>query len=170
MIKAVLGIDPGATGAACLLMDDGGVSFLDWPKDHDLYAVRDQLYAWNREYVLKGAVLEKVSSMPGQGVKSMFSFGTNNGLWLMGLTFIDVPLFRPTPQQWQKSLVTKSDGGDPKTRAYQVARRLFPQAVLKGPQGGIKTGRCDALLMACFARDYFGMVQVQQTPVRRRSK
>lgn len=153
-MRVWLGVDPGKSGGMCVLFEDGGVEFIDWPKSnscHDIYpAVRRAIQG--HEVVM--AAKEKVSAMPGQGVRSMFSFGENNGAWKMLLAVLRIPYVDPTPQQWQKNLVRKSDHAEPKQRAYLAAVRLYPQhaELLRGPQGGLKDGRCDSLLLAHFVR------------------
>ena len=153
--KAVIGIDPGKSGCACLLTEEGKFLFMDWPKDDDLFFVHATFIQWTIDFDIVGCLLEKVGAMPKQGVKSMFTFGTNNGYWMGLLCFLKLSYHRPTPKQWQTGLVTKGDGADPKARAYTVAKRLYPHAELKGPKGGIKDGRVDALLLAHKAKDYF---------------
>ena len=74
--------------------------------------------------------IEKVSSMPGQGVKSMFTFGENFG-WIKGIldmgeiSFQEIP-----PQKWKKEFSLTKD----KQRSIEVARQLFPdiQLIPKG--------------------------------------
>jgi hypothetical protein len=78
-----LGVDPGASGALCLLEqvdnDPVTVEFCDFKTD----SIRGYLSFIKDEFLLTSPVkmvgLEKVSAMPGQGVKSMFSFGQRLG-------------------------------------------------------------------------------------------
>ena len=152
-LKAWLGVDPGKTGAACLLTKRARILFFDWPKSDSFKIVSDQIYIWSNRYDIKTVVLEKVSSMPKQGVKSMFTFGGNYRAWEMLIVCCHLPMIMPTPQKWQKGVgITKSDGPDPKSRALNVASRLFPNAELTGPRGGALSGRADALLMAYYGK------------------
>lgn len=149
-----MGVDPGKSGAACLLFSKEHVLFFDWPKDDNVFDVFCQIKLWNSDYNICSCILEKVSSMPKQGVKSMFTFGRNYGMWETVIAVNTIPYILYTPQAWRKGLVTKSDGKDTKQAVRNVARKLFPSLVneLQGPKGGWKDGRADALLMAFKAK------------------
>lgn len=166
-MKAIIGIDPGKSGASCLLTEALTFEFFDWPKDNDLYSVFMQLKTWRRDYHIVGAILEDVHAIHGTAARSTFAFGANTGYWEMGLTAAMIGYFKPPPQTWQKGLVKKSDGDSTKERAYKVASRLFPAAELKGPRGGHLDGRSDALLMAWFGMKYYNL---NSNPVRTRVK
>jgi hypothetical protein len=144
--KAWLGIDPGQSGAVALLARDE-IEVHDFPGDWS--AVRDILDQWRLDYEIRLAALERVSSRPGQGVRSVFSFGQNAGGWEAALCMARVATIMPTPHQWQKGMVMPSDGPDPKTRSLTVARRLFPTVDLSRKK---HHGRADALLLAEYAR------------------
>ena len=95
-------------------------------------------------------VVEHVSAMPGQGVTSCFSFGSNFGFILGLLTAFRIPYQLVRPQKWKKEFSCTSD----KNTSIEVAQRLFPGVDLrrtpkcKKPHDGI----CEALLMAEYAR------------------
>ncbi|TVQ99292.1 MAG: hypothetical protein EA399_07825 [Desulfovibrionales bacterium] len=146
--KAYLGIDPGQGGAVALISRDQTL-VVDWPALVDWSGVRDLLCQWKMEYNIRLAALERVAARPGQGVRSVFSFGKNAGGWEAALSMARIPWISPTPQAWQKGVVLPSDGPDPKTRALTVARRLFPEADLSLKR---HDGRADALLLAAHAR------------------
>lgn len=154
-----LGVDPGKTGAFCLLTEDDELLFSDWPKSDDPAEVAEKLNEWRAKYNIKFAILEKVAPMPKQGtqikpgVKSMFTFGQNVGMWIAILRILAIPYQHMTPQSWRKELVTKADGRDPKAAVKNVVLRRFPnEDGLTGPRGGWKDGRADAALMALKAR------------------
>lgn len=144
--KAWIGIDPGKTGALALITEDSQL-VESWPGDATSAA--DLLTSWRMEYRLELAALECVHSMPGQGVKSMFTFGQNFGQWQGILAALSIPHMQPRPQDWQKGLVKTSDGADTKTRSLAVARRLFPDVDLSRKKDH---GKADALLLAWWAR------------------
>ena len=148
-MKAYLGIDPGKSGAAALIHEDGQDVF-DWPGDVALAA--DKLKEWRIQYNIAGAALEKVTARPGQGVVSMFSFGQNLGSWQGMLSALSIPFVMPTPQAWQKGLIDKKAGKDPKSCSLATARRLFPDADLRLKK---HHGRADALLLGWWAREKF---------------
>ena len=143
---AFLGIDPGASGAVALLSGEV-VLVEDWPGDP--VAAADLLRSWLVEHDVKLCALERVASRPGQGVSSVFAFGTNFGIWQGLLAALGVAYIMPTPQVWQKGLIVPSDGPDPKSRALSVARRLFPSVDLHRKADH---GKADALLLAYHAR------------------
>jgi len=143
---AFIGIDPGASGAVALIGDDV-VLVEDWPGDPG--AAADLLRSWLVQYNVKLCALERVASRPGQGVSSVFSFGTNYGTWQGLLSALCVPYILPTPQAWQKGLIVPSDGTDPKARSLAVARRLFPGVDISRKKDH---GKADALLLATHAR------------------
>ena len=143
---AYLGIDPGQSGAIALLSEEQ-VLVEDWPGDPN--AAADVLREWLGQYRVDLAALERVNAMPKQGVSSTFKLGCNLGAWQGILAALGLPYLMPTPQEWQKGLVKKSDGPDPKARSLAVARRLFPDAVLSRKSDH---GRADALLLAWFAK------------------
>jgi crossover junction endodeoxyribonuclease RuvC len=143
---AWIGIDPGKNGAIALVHRDGQL-VEDWPGD--AAGAAELLLEWRTEFNIELAALESVHAMPGQGVKSMFTFGQNLGQWQGVLSALFVPYVMTRPQEWQKGLVTTSDGADTKARAITVARRLFPDVELSRKKDH---GRADALLLAWWAR------------------
>lgn len=154
-INAWIGVDPGKSGAACILYEDNEALFIDWPSTNSLHDISKEFIYSITGLNIKGTAIERVHAMPGQGVTSMFSFGENNGAWKMLLTVAKLPYQDPTPQQWQKNLVRKSDSTQTKHRSYLTASRLYPHLIglLKGSKGGIKDGRCDALLIAHYVKN-----------------
>ena len=145
------GIDSGKSGSFCLLVD-GTSYFYDYPKNENIDVYFSELEAVCNKHVPKLIVIEKVHSMPKQGVKSTFSFGQNFGQWLGFLAMLRLPYSIVPPNEWRKGLVTKSDGPNPKDAVMNVATRLFPNAKLHGLKGGYRDGRGDALLIAEYAR------------------
>lgn len=142
---AVLGIDPGMSGAVALVAGDV-VLVEDFTDAGGMVTV---VRSWQEQHDIRLAALERVGAMPGQGVASMFKFGRNVGEWRGILAGLAIPFMEPTPREWQAGLVRKSDGADPKTRSLAVARRLFPGAGLARKKDH---GRADALLLAWWAR------------------
>lgn len=151
--KAWMGIDPGKSGAACLLIENGSILFLDWPKSDNLMEVWKVIRGWKSLYNIQ-AIMERVHAMPGQGVTSMFSFGKNYGRWEGFLTALGIPYELSTPQKWQKGVgIVKSDGPTPKDRVQAVVTRLYPGSAIYGPRGGYKDGRGDALLISHYLKE-----------------
>lgn len=139
-----IGIDPGKDGALAWIREDGTMA--------DILPFSEAAYV-TLCYQLKGrckAVLEKVGARPGQGTRSMFSFGENYGYIRGVLEAFSIPYQTVTPQKWKKEFSVTSD----KSTSIKAAQRLYPEVCLK------KTDRCkkdhdgmaEALLMAEYAR------------------
>jgi len=146
-MKAYAGIDPGNSGAIAFLLSDDLPRVYDWPGDAS--AAAEIVKDLHSECRVQLAALEKVHSMPKQGISSTFKFGVNFGIWQGILAMIGWPHLMPRPQEWQKGLVSKTDGPDPKSRSLAVARRLFPDVDLSKKK---HDGRADALLLAWWAK------------------
>lgn len=179
MSNVFMGVDPGKTGAACLLfrtvMDvtshesrrREGIGlpwqfkFIDWPKDDSIDEVIKELHlVVLDDYEITHAALEQQQSMPKQGVKSTFTLGRNFGRWEALLTVLGIPFTIVTANAWRKGRTKKSDGPDPKARVKRYIENRFPRkrfpelwGQLYGPKGGYKDGRADALVIALWARD-----------------
>ena len=145
--KAFIGIDPGKTGAAALITNEGNHEILDYPGSPSL--IVETFMEWESKYAIIMAALEKVSARPGQGVVSMFTFGRNLGAWEGIISTFEIPFMMPTPRQWQKGIIDQKAGGDTKERSLNTARRLFPDASLSRKKDH---GRSDALLLAWWAK------------------
>lgn len=133
-----IGIDPGQSG---------GVAFIT-PMATKAYNMPDtERDIWNLFLVDSPhkyfAVIERVHSMPRQGVASSFKFGMSYGALRMALVASGIPFEDVTPQKWQKALGCLS-GGD-KNVTKQRAQSLFPQ--LK-----ITHKTADSLLLAEYCR------------------
>ena len=149
-----VGIDPGQTGAVAVITPKLEVLMLeDFPGNEVSSAnlIREIILYHD----VSGVALEKVHSMPKQGVASTFKFGTNFGMWRGILAALELPFLLPTPQAWQKGVIAKAQDKKP---AVAAAARLFPAAELHGPRGGKKDGRADSLLIA-----YWCKRQIQNT-------
>lgn len=134
-----IGIDPGKTGAVAILDDKGNyINVLDFGQKELMSALID--YA----PVVKFAYLEKVHSMPGQGVVSTFSFGENFGWWHGVLGSLGIPYTTIRPQDWMKKYSLQKSSASDKP-GLEVARKLFPEAPLRLKK---HHNRADALLIA----------------------
>ena len=134
-----IGIDPGKTGAVAILDDKGNyINVLDFGQEGLMSALIG--YA----PVVKFAYLEKVHSMPGQGVVSTFSFGENFGWWQGVLGSLCIPYTTIRPQDWMKKYSLQKSSSSDKP-GLEVARKLFPEAPLRLKK---HHNRADALLIA----------------------
>lgn len=144
MSALVLGIDPGWSGGAALLGEDGNLidvqSFARMTEADIIDAVTVMIHTAGS----CACYLEKVNAFPGQGVCSSFKFGMIYGL-LRGLVIGECRVIDVTPQKWQKALGCMSRGDKNVTKAK--AQQLFP---------GVKVTHAiaDSLLLA-----YYGHLQ-----------
>ena len=148
----IIGIDPGVDGAIAVLDDDFTYySVWDMPT-MALSKNKRQVNGAELAEMLKRreslphlvAYVERVGSMPHQGVASMFNFGVSYGVVLGVLATLSIPMVLITPGVWKKRAGLT---GKPKEMARTLAQQLYPQAPL-GRKRDI--GRADALLIARF--------------------
>ena len=149
------GIDPGATGAFGLIdTTDKFITVIDWSEPIELWNNLHKFVSIDMWKDTKMVVLEKVSSMPGQGVSSTFKFGINYGQWQMALAALGVPYVLITPQRWRKILDSSVPAKPEKEDLRQFAIRRFPDAINFLSRKG-DHGRAEALIMALFARENY---------------
>jgi hypothetical protein len=89
-----------------------------------------------------------------QGSVSVFSTGMGYGVILGVLAGLGMGYEVVAAKTWQTHFfkgISRTSGT--KGMAYRVASGLYPNANLKGPRGGIKDGRVDALLIGQWAID-----------------
>ncbi len=126
-MSIVIGIDPGASGAMVrrAIAYDDGHELIDSIK---LCETERDIYEWlvcyaDRAHITR-AYIERVHSMPKQGVASSFKFGQNYG-FLRGILIASrIPFEEVTPQKWQKALGCMSKGNKNVTKAK--AQQIFP--------------------------------------------
>jgi hypothetical protein len=97
--------------------------------------------------------LEKVQTIPGGfDIRGNTGLMYCEGLFVMGLRMLGIHTEMVQPQVWQRAFGISKKSGDTGEQSYEIAHRLYPQVELKGPMGGLKDGRCDALLIAEYGR------------------
>lgn len=146
-----IGIDPGVGGGLAVIYTTGDWEAVAMPKT--VRGIFDWLNMISEEHGYRTkAYIEKVHSMPGQGVASTFKFGENYGMCQMALTAAKLSYDYVTPQKWQATLDIvprrKAKGETStqfKTRLKNKAEQLFPQYK-------ITKATCDALLIAEYSR------------------
>lgn len=141
----ILGIDPGQSGAIGVLQDFANAELvrrLDFAKlSNTERDISDFLSTYKGTSVF--AYIEKVHSMPKQGVASSFKFGANYGFLRGCLISLGIPFEEVTPQKWQKFMGCMSRGDKNVTKAR--AQQLFPEIK-------ITHAIADALLIAEYGR------------------
>lgn len=150
-MTAVVGIDPGLTGAVGILDNGNFVQVEDIPTTlkgsgvvknevdpHGLYKMIRYLTLGFDEAEI---ALERVSAMPGQGSSSVFSFGDTYGCCRTAATVSGYPVFLVPPSVWKKHFKLGRD----KEEARALAIRLFPDAPLNLKK---HADRAESLLIA----------------------
>lgn len=115
------GCDPGNSGSVTFINANGNevIRFAFGATEADIAAVFR-----NFAPQVRMAYLEKVASMPGQGIVSMFTFGQSFGFLRGLLTAFEIPWELVRPLKWQSAMECMS-GGD-KNVTKQRAQQLWP--------------------------------------------
>jgi crossover junction endodeoxyribonuclease RuvC len=147
------GIDPGMSGAIALYNPKR-----DWLEVHDCPVLKPN---GKSEMVLPsvvdilesveihGCIIERSQAMPGQGVTSMFSYGTGYGSYLGILAALKIPYTKIGPAEWKKRLRVPSEKDGARARASEI----FPNHTGKWPNKG-HHGRAEAALIAWYGANH----------------
>lgn len=96
------------------------------------------------------AALERVHTMPKQGISSAGKFMQNFGAWEGFLLALGISFKLVSPQQWQKAILAKSGCG--KEGSLDYCRRKYPYIDLRFKKDH---GKSDALCIAEWAEADF---------------
>jgi len=107
----IFGIDPGVSGAICVLKEGKILEVYEMPTMIDGKKNKRQvngaevtnifLKDLNNKYKAK-VVVEHVTAMPGQGVTSMFNFGQSFGVLKGICAALKLPIYFVRPVKWKK--------------------------------------------------------------------
>jgi len=107
----IFGIDPGVSGAICVLKEGKILEVYEMPTMIDGKKNKRQvngaevtnifLKELNKENAAK-VVVEHVTAMPGQGVTSMFNFGQSFGVLKGICAALKLPIYFVRPVKWKK--------------------------------------------------------------------
>ena len=156
-MKTIVGIDPGLTGAIAILGPNGAiVEDIPVMANGSSAKVKNVINAPELARLLRPhiteidmAYVERVSTMPGQGVASQGSLMHSAGVIEGVLGALGVPVMLVSPAKWKKAMGLGSD----KEASRAVAQRLFPDA----PLGRKKDhNRAESLLLAEYGRKTIG--------------
>ncbi len=151
--KIVIGIDPGLDGAISIragkeifLFDTPTLEIRNGKKKKrlcDAQGMAHILRAHSGEDV--HVALEKIHSMPGQGVASMFSMGEGFGIWKGLIAMAGFKLTMVTPQAWKKKMMNGmgKEKDAARVRAIELFPEMYEELKLKKHHG-----RADALLIS----------------------
>lgn len=125
MSAVYIGVDPGASGGIAALWPNGPETHKMPDTEADILALIEGVSVRaDYEHMTAIAAMEKVHSMPGQGVSSSFKFGLGYGGLRMALLAARIPFRDVQPQAWQRAMGCLT-GGD-KNISKGMAQQLFP--------------------------------------------
>lgn len=148
-MTAFIGIDPGIKGGLALVSAKGElIEVVPMPgmdKEVDGRELAQILASWAiMAGDLSRVYIEKVHSMPKQGVASTFKFGKAYGIAIGVVNAVNLPLEYVSPQKWKKtfSLIGKS-----KDASRLMASDLWPDHRSEW-QYKYQDGKAEAALIA----------------------
>ena len=152
-MKTYVGIDPGQKGGIAFITPEyNKVSVFAMPiagKDIDVSVIKILFTNWAIGDVV--VAIEKVHSMPGQGVSSTFKFGFGTGILHGIVRTLEFPLHLVTPQKWKK-IVLEGTTKD-KAAAIDFCSRVYPNVNLLATSRSRvpHDGMADAICIARYA-------------------
>ena len=163
-MESFIGCDPGATGAICVYVPEINViEFI--PNKTNPKKILEMLGNLQRAHPIEMIMIEDVHSVPQSSAKANFTFGYNVGLMEAIFISTGMGLDKVQPKEWQKFIGVKpaprkAKDAPPvkpgvrktalKKEVAAIALRLYPDAELYGPKGGLLDGRSDALMICHF--------------------
>ena len=157
----IIGIDPGVSGAICILTDGKITEIYEMPTMIDGKKNKKQVNGAevtniiNKELVNEkdvNVVIEHVSAMPGQGVTSMFNFGQSFGVLKGICAALKLPVHFIRPVKWKKHfnlINTEKDAS--RTKVIEVFPYISSKISKKKD-----ANKADAILIAMFFHENFG--------------
>ena len=154
----IIGIDPGITGAICILENKKVVEVYETPTMIDgkknkrqvngaqvTNIIRERLNV-NKEVVV---VVEHVNAMPGQGVTSMFNFGQSFGVIKGICSALSLPIYFVRPMKWKKYFnLIKTNKDASRTKVIEIYPNISSQLSRKKD-----SNKADAILIARYFND-----------------
>jgi len=136
-----IGIDPGQGGGIAMICDSTNtIEALKYTQTRDVIELLASL-----DYAQ--IALERVHSMPKQGVASTFKFGANYGWWQGALSALGHDWYDVEPRVWQRHLGCLTGGKKNVTKAF--AARLVSES---GSNVKVTHAVADAICLAEYAR------------------
>ena len=145
--NSFVGIDPGNGGGIAVLTEEGDTLDIitrKFPSDVRDVAIFLKAATSNTNYRV---AIEKVHSMPKQGVKSTFTFGMNYGIWIGSLRTLDIDFIKVQAKQWQEHYEIPSN-----IKYYDRKKELKKIAIDLFPNQRVTMYTADALLIANYCR------------------
>jgi Holliday junction resolvasome RuvABC endonuclease subunit len=158
---AYIGADPGMSGALAIYIPDpiqglGVLAVEDMPaleidgkRQMDMWKLAHILTAWVTSYDVRNSAVERVHSMPKQGVSSSFNFGFAAGALQQAIASAGLPLTLIQPATW-KAIYGLRGGRENKDMSRQKASQMFPAFSHLWARKKDE-GRAEAVLLAHYA-------------------
>ena len=151
----IIGIDPGISGAICILKN-GKIeelhempTMIDGKKNKrqvngaEITNIFQKELTNNQEITV---VIEQVSAMPGQGVTSMFNFGQSFGVLKGICAALKIPVHFVRPMKWKKYFnLIKTNKDASRTRVIETFPYISSRISKKKD-----SNKADAILIARF--------------------
>ncbi len=151
--RIYIGIDPGSNGAIAVLDESGTLITREAYDSFEIANILEKIKSDYSDYNIM-CTLEKVHSMPRDGVKQAFKFGENYGFVKGSLIALKIPFQEVPPQTWKKEYsLIKTD----KSVSIQRCKELFPGVSLIKSDRSKKDsdGLAEAILICEYGRRHF---------------
>ena len=160
----IFGIDPGVSGAICVLNKKKIVEVYEMPTMIDGKKNKRQvngaevtnIFLKELSYEKKEAkvVVEQVNAMPGQGVTSMFNFGQSFGVIKGVCAALRLPVYFVRPVKWKKYFnLIKTNKDASRTKVIEIFPNISSKISRKKD-----SNKADSILIA----KYFEETQHKQ--------
>ena len=155
-----IGIDPGSINGALGAIDSQGAYIEAFNIEHQDKHILALVFKSRILSIVdpkEGAeiCMERVHSMPNQGVSSTFQFGRAVGVISAVCELTRYPVHLVTPQKWKKHFHLTAD----KDEALDMARYLWPEAKLKLKKD---INKAEALLIAEYLRHTINGIETKK--------
>ena len=151
----IIGIDPGVSGAICILNNGKIIELYEMPTMIDGKKNKKQVNGaeitniFQKELINEKnskVIIEHVSAMPGQGVTSMFNFGQSFGVVKGICAALRLPLYFVRPVKWKKHFnLINSQKDASRTKVIEIFPYISSKISKKKD-----ANKADAILIARF--------------------
>ena len=154
----IFGIDPGISGAICVLKEGKILEVYEMPTMIDGKKNKRQVNGaevtniFLKELHNEGkakVVVEHVTAMPGQGVTSMFNFGQSFGVIKGICAALKLPIYFVRPTKWKKHFnLIKTNKDASRTKVIETYPNISSKLARKKD-----SNKADAILIARYFSD-----------------
>ena len=157
----IIGIDPGISGAVCILTNGKITEIYEMPTMIDGKKNKKQVNGAEITNIINKeienekdvkVVIEHVSAMPGQGVTSMFNFGQSFGVLKGICAALKLPVHFIRPVKWKKHFnLINSEKDASRTKVIEAFPYISSKISKKKD-----ANKADAILIARFFHETLG--------------